>query len=405
MPVKNRTIFTRDNLEVLRGMEDGCIDLIYLDPPFNSNADYAAPVGSPSDGAAFKDTWCLSDINLAWHGQIEDSNPGLYSLLTATRAIHGKSMMSYLIYMAVRMLEIHRVLKDDGSLYLHCDPHASHYLKLMMDAIFGKGLKNEVVWFYTDTPGRPKTYYPRKHDVLFFYTKGKSWTFNDQDIRVPIKEASKDRYRYSRTLGGKDYLGGEAVRKGKVPEDVWLMPTVKKNSREATGYPTQKPLALLERIIRASSDEGDMVMDPFCGCATACIAAERLGRQWVGIDLSVRACELVKQRLLTDLAIGSDESPALLGEVIHRTDAPDDRPGQKSSDRNIKDFLYGQQDGLCNGCKVHFRLRNMTIDHIVPRSKGGSDADGNKQLLCGACNSLKGNRPQEYLLTALEKIQ
>lgn len=136
--MKSRTIFTRDNLEVMRGMVDGCVDLIYLDPPFNSNHNYSAPIGSQAAGAEFKDTWTLNEVDLAWHGEIAESHPGLYDLLTATKKIHSKSHMAYLIYMAVRIMEMRRILKEEGSIYLHCDHHAGHYVKLLMDAVFNK---------------------------------------------------------------------------------------------------------------------------------------------------------------------------------------------------------------------------------------------------------------------------
>lgn len=174
MPVKNRTIFTRDNLEVMRGMADECFDLIYLDPPFNSNHNYAAPIGSQAAGAEFKDTWTLDEIDLAWHGEIAEAHTGLYDLLTATQEIHGNSMMSYLIYMAVRVMEMKRVLKQTGSIYLHCDPTASHYLKLLMDEVFGrKNFKNEIVWQRT-TSRSSGNRYGRVHDTLFVLHK-KQW--------------------------------------------------------------------------------------------------------------------------------------------------------------------------------------------------------------------------------------
>ncbi|MDE2815572.1 MAG: DNA methyltransferase [Chloroflexota bacterium] len=133
----NRTLWTGDNLDILRGMNSECVDLIYLDPPFNSNQDYSAPVGSAAAGAAFKDTWTLSDVDDAWHGMIAESHPALYGIIDAARPAHGKGMKSYLIMMAVRLLEMHRVLKPTGSIYLHCDDTASHYLKLLMDSVFG----------------------------------------------------------------------------------------------------------------------------------------------------------------------------------------------------------------------------------------------------------------------------
>ena len=134
---KNRTLWTGDNLDIMRGLNSETVDLIYLDPPFNSNQDYAAPIGSEAAGAAFKDTWTLSDVDLAWHGEIAEANPALYRVIDAAREAHGKGMQSYLIMMAVRLLEMKRLLKPTGSVYLHCDPTASHYLKLLMDAVFG----------------------------------------------------------------------------------------------------------------------------------------------------------------------------------------------------------------------------------------------------------------------------
>ena len=152
----NQTIWTGDNLPIMRGMNGASVDLIYLDPPFNSKHNYAAPIGSKAAGAAFKDTWGLDDVNLAWHGEIKHEHPGLYDLLNATRQIHGDSMMSYLIYMAIRLMEMRRVLKPTGSIYLHCDPTAGHYLKLLMDSVFGRqNFRNEIVWRYKNTR-RPK---------------------------------------------------------------------------------------------------------------------------------------------------------------------------------------------------------------------------------------------------------
>ena len=147
--MKNRTIFTGDNLPVLRGLDTDSVDLIYLDPPFNSNRDYAAPIGSEAAGAAFKDTWTLSDVDVAWHGEIADRNPGLYELISLAGKTHSKGMMSYLIMMSPRLLEMERVLKPTGSIYLHVDPTASHYLKIAMDCVFGRdNFRNEIVWHY-----------------------------------------------------------------------------------------------------------------------------------------------------------------------------------------------------------------------------------------------------------------
>ena len=395
----HQTIWTGDNLDIMRGMNSASVDLIYLDPPFNSNADYAAPIGSKAAGAEFKDTWGLSDINLAWHGLIKSEHPGLYDMLRSVRQIHGDSMMSYLIYMAPRLMEMRRLLKDTGSVYLHCDPTASHYLKLMMDAIYGqKNFLNEIVWFYNDSPGgRTSKWFPRKHDVIISYAdKRGNHTFNRDAVKIPIKEASAKRYQSPRKIGGKEYTQGDAS--GKTPEDVWQIPVIKKHagSKEATGYPTQKPLTLVERIISASSNTGDMILDPFCGCATACIAAQKLDREWVGIDISPKAAELTKLRMEKDLG--------LFWKGTHRSDIPkrtDQGQLPPYNSQENRKRLYGEQGGYCNGCAHHFELRNLTVDHIIPTSKGGTDHISNLQLLCGNCNSIKGNRTQEWLLDRL----
>ncbi len=174
----NQTIWTADNLDIMRGMNSASVDLIYLDPPFNSKANYAAPIGSKAAGAAFKDTWGLDDVNLAWHGEIKHEHPGLYDLLQATRKIHGDSMMSYLIYMAIRIMEMRRLLKPTGSIYLHCDPTASHYLKLLMDSAFGKAaFANEIIWKRTASRNDARRW-GAVHDTILFYLNGDKFCWN-----------------------------------------------------------------------------------------------------------------------------------------------------------------------------------------------------------------------------------
>ena len=251
----NQTIWTADNLDIMRGMNSNSVDLIYLDPPFNSKANYAAPIGSKAAGAAFKDTWGLDDVNLAWHGEIKHEHPGLYDLLNATRLIHGASMMSYLIYMAIRIMEIKRLLKPIGTIYLHCDPNASHYLKLLMDSVFTPKLfRNEIAWCYRGG-GVPKLDFARKHDIIFRYSGGKNRTFNVDDVRIPYSEDSTERLEYTarsfRSSGVYDSY--QPNPKGKHPEDWWPMQPIMPSSKERTGYPTQKPLALLDRIISPTS--------------------------------------------------------------------------------------------------------------------------------------------------------
>ena len=455
----NRTIWTGDNLDILRGMNSDCVDLIYLDPPFNSNRDYEAPVGSQAAGAAFKDTWTLSDLDVAWMGLIAEKHEALYKVIEAAALTHGEGMQSYLCMMAVRLIELHRVLKDTGSIYLHCDPTASHYLKLLMDAVFrASRFRNEIVWQRTTAKGLASARFPSNHDVLLYYGKTFDTQWNPEASFLPydpsnLDEKTASKYRYKDPDGriyrldnlinpNKDrpnltyeFLGVTRVwrwtrermqaafdaglvvqaQAGRVPQlkryldeqrgrpigDIWGdVAPINSRAKERVGYPTQKPRTLLERIITASSNPGDVVLDPFCGCATACVAAEILGRQWVGIDLSSRAADLVLDRL---------DGPEY-GSLFRRTwvTVRTDIPRRTDIDapinyRNHRHELFGQQEGRCGGCRHEFPFRNFTVDHMIPRSRGGTDHLDNLQLLCGACNSLKGDRDQAYLMARLRE--
>ena len=186
--------------------------------------------------------------------------------------------------------------------------------------------------------------------------------------------------------------------KGRLVTDIWDdINRINPMAKERLGYPTQKPLALLERIIEASSEPGDVVLDPFAGCATACVAAEKLDRQWVGIDLSSKAVELVNERLRSEMG-----DLFHYGLVTSRKDVPQRTDIDSPKDyRTHKHVIYGEQEGHCVGCMVHFEFRHLTVDHIVPRKRGGTGHKDNLQLLCGHCNSVKGDRPMEYLLAQL----
>ncbi len=442
----NRTLWTGDNLHVMRGINSECVDLIYLDPPFNSNQDYSAPIGSAAAGAAFKDTWTLNDVDLAWHGLIAEEQPGLYTIIDSAGIAHGKGMKSYLIMMAVRILEMRRILKTTGSIYLHCDPTASHYLKLLMDCIFGAGnFRNEISWTRANPKNLSKVNFPNSRDIILRYSKSNRCRFNkvygDHDpvyVRNAYKYADADgrKYRLLPLLNPNDnrpnltyeflgvtrvwrwtyermqkaYQEGRVVQlkpgavpqyklyldesRGKTVTNNWNdIPQVAKN--EKLDYPTQKPLKLLERIIAASSNPGDVVLDPFCGCATALVAAEKLERQWVGIDLSPVAKTLIARRLETELG--------LFGlQAVYREDIPQRTDlGQLPRYQTHKHTLFGRQEGICAGCKVMFPFRNFTIDHVVPKSRGGTDHIDNLQLLCGACNSVKGALSQAEFLAKL----
>ena len=402
--VANRTIFTRDNLEVMRGMDSGVVDLIYLDPPFNKKKQFQAPIGSEAEGASFKDWWVMDDVKFEDMELLERKYPHIAALIRASGAVGERSNTPYLLYMAPRLIEMRRILKDTGSIYLHCDPTISHSLKLLMDAVFGPGnFRNEIIWAYTGPSGTKKNF-PQKHDTVFRYTRSDVWTFNADAVRVPYKALHTDSGKRPAIWGeGGGKLQDEETRKaylqrGKIPQDWWNdIPSGGHISpKERVGYPTQKPLALLERIVQASSNPGDLVLDPFCGCATTCVAAEKLGRQWIGIDVSPKAAELVMTRMERELG--------KLFPPIHRRDAP--KRSEKlvrSPDNTLLTRLYGEQGGHCNICGVHFEKRNLTLDHIVPTSKGGPDADDNIQLLCQACNSMKGKRSQAWAMQHYEK--
>ena len=401
----DKTIWTGDNLDILRGLNAESVDLIYLDPPFNSNRNYAAPVGSRAAGAAFKDTWTLSELDVAWMGLIADEQPAMYKVIEAAGLTHGKGMQSYLCMMAVRLLEMRRVLKDTGSIYLHCDPTASHYLKMLMDSIFGvTNYRNEIIWRYKKYQKAKMHYFTRNSDRILYYFRSSHATYN------PVFEKLKTPKRYlkrvwdkatKRIVNAKDEDGRVqyiTVDQEKI-DDVWGVPYLMPASRERIGYPTQKPLALLERVIKASSNEGDVVLDPFCGCATACVAAERLGRKWVGIDISEKAVELVNMRLREFMG-GLFHSRLVTArtDIPRRTDIEAPIPYRKQ-----KHVLFGRQEGKCNGCRILFPFPNLTIDHVVPRAKGGTDHLENLQLLCAACNSIKGDREMAYLMARLKE--
>ena len=365
MNLTNRTLYIADNLEVLRGIDSECVDLIYLDPPFNSKRKYEAAKKSIASGASFKDVWDDDDVNSDWFDEVAKHNPHLYQLIQISESIYDKSMKSYLLMLSIRMIEMYRVLKSTGSIYLHCDPTASHYIKLIMDSIFGKqNFINEIVYKRTGSNNSSTNSFGRIHDTILFYIKGGKATWNSQYEAHDPKHI-KNFYRHQDTHGQYGHATlicyqskGEAgqpwhnidpaksgsawnaprrgeyakyieenfipnyrqitsvhkrldaldkagliywPKKGKIPrlkfyldgsqgrvsQDIITNIKIGSKHSERIGYPTQKPLALLELFIKSSSNKGDLVLDPFCGCATTCVASELLDRQWVGIDISL----------------------------------------------------------------------------------------------------------------------
>ena len=427
----------------MRGFNSETIDLIYLDPPFNTEVDYAAPIGSPADGAGFKDRWSLEDVEEEWIDLIERECAHAWNLV---RYVTTKnSDKAYLLYMIIRLLEMKRILKPTGSIWLHCNTKMSHYLKIVMDVLFGRDkFRNEVVWCYRGMNPKAKKF-NEKHDCLLYYTKGNTWTFNRQKGEPTpgslktYKSAKKRGYNanYKRNLvtvfdREKYEL---AITNGKIPSGMrekdfdggkpWLtdwwadikIPGGSKN-KERTGYKTQKNILLLERIVKVSSNEGDWVLDPFCGCATTCVASELLGRKWIGIDVGSRAYDLVKMRILESQGAkyadkGRLKQTSILEKIIHidvkdegipyRTDMEDVPP---YNCKENKALLYLNQGQCCAGCNTRFNdQRHLVIDHKIARSKGGTDHYNNLQLLCNNCNSIKGNRGMKYLNKRLASLR
>lgn len=302
--MKINALYYGDNLDILRRyIKDETVDLIYLDPPFNSKATYNV-LFEEIDGSrsaaqimAFEDSWHWDQSSerayretLASGGKVAETMRAFRKILV-NRHGSGNDMMAYLAMMARRTIELKRVLKTTGSFYLHCDPTASHYLKILLDSIFGsRNFRNEIVWHY-QTGGVGKRHYAKKHDTILFYTKTDRYTFHPERIRIPRTEKSLERARNPK---GARIAADDTT---KLPEDVFVIPALNPMAKERLSYPTQKPEALLERIIMASSNKGDLVLDPFCGCGTTVAVAERLGRRWIGIDVTHLAITLMKYRL------------------------------------------------------------------------------------------------------------
>ena len=458
--VPNRTLYTADNLFVLRSINDETIDLIYLDPPFNTGREWVDPMQSD---IKFEDTWCWSDEHEDLRWELRRFDPKIVALIDALKEVNGDAWRAYLTYMGIRLLEMYRVLKPTGSIYFHCDPTMSHGIKLIMDAIFGrKNFRNEIVWCYTG-PSRATKHFPRKHDVILFYVKSDKAKFYRDAVRVPYKSG------IGIGKGGKAdkiFRDGdnverinELLRIGKVPYD-WFaddhLTNISAWKKERTGYPTQKPLALLKRFINASSNKGDVVLDPFCGCATACVAADSLERKWIGIDISDKAAGLLlnrlykinpssKKRQLEYLPLNwvyhnrsdnalvkavnesisqwkekaeteTDSKWVKLYKEIHarmktysdgkevnrhlptRTDLPALR-----DKRWIKRDKYAARSGLCIICEKEKDILDMEIDHIVPKAKGGQNTEGNFQVICQHCNKIRGPRPMAWVAREVHK--
>ena len=471
--VPNRTLFHGDNLPFLHGINSESVHLIATDPPFNKNKDFHATPDSLAAGAGFQDRWSWrDDIHDDWLDAIQFDRPETWQIIQSAKHSYGYDMAAFLCFMAVRLLEMHRVLREDGSLFLHCDTTASHYLKLLLDSIFGiANFRNEVIWRSTSAHSDSKRF-GSNVESIFFYTKGDEYTWN------PLYEAYDEKYKarfrfkdpdgraysdYDLTAKGLSGGGYEYEYKGKT--ELWRVPLetmeqldaegrlhftrnggirrkryldempgrpmqqlwadispINSQAKERTGYPTQKPLALYERIILACSNPGDVVLDPFCGCATTPIAAERLGRQWIGMDLWNEAHAIILKRLQDEGLAGPDGTTDRLltfGEITLTTCPPERTDGGESPapafdtptgrkgpryppPRTQHGRLLSDIGPFCQGCgrDYGFDPRVLEVDHRMPKSDGGNDHYDNLTLLCPPCNKAKRDR---LTLTGLQE--
>lgn len=456
----NNTLYYGNNLPILRDyVKDETVDLIYLDPPFNSKRTYnvlfAHEDGKEAEAqiAAFGDTWHWSEKVEAHYGTLtRDSAYHITQMIEALRSFIGTNqMMAYLVMMAVRLIELHRVLKPTGSLYLHCDPTASHYLKILLDTIFGaQGFRTEIVWKRTSAHSNTKQGAKQPgaiHDVIFFYSKSNDWVWNPQYTEYDKRYVERN-YRHKDTNGrlyradnltaakaggdvsylwhvkrqlpngeweadldgdhknpvdGYEYKGvppyngrywaysQENMRKFAIEDrlyyassgmpnykryldempgvhiqDLWLdIPPLSGQAAERLGYPTQKPTELLKRIIEASSNEGDVVLDPFCGCGTTISAAQQLDRKWIGIDITTLATGLIKRRLKNEFPDATYDVIGLPTTVHGARELAKQKDGRYQFEWWILDTIDARLYGAATGSKRGKKGSDGGIDGIL----------------------------------------
>ena len=443
----SRTIWIRDNLDIMQGMNGDTVDMIYLDPPLNSKNKYSSPAGG---GLSFQDKWTSKDFSVAEHGLLAENCPAAHIVIETVKHTQGKGTMAYCIFMAVRILEMKRILKSDtGHLFLHCDDSTGHYIKVLLDAILGKkAYRNHIIWEQSVPRTINRRTFRRTADHIFHYAMPKAkfspiygppdeeyvkknYRYNDNDGRGlyrlgPLGSFRDGGYEYRwkgyeppakgwrcpkktmQELHDKGNLyypvneDGSPAHKKRIAKKLFLsdykstaignvwtdIAPLRKGDPEFMNYPTQKPLELMRRIIECSTDQGDMVFDPFCGCASLLVAAEELQRDWAGCDVSHTAVDLLIERVV-------DRK-----DLLRRSDISDLKrpPGRNDGEklpnyRTPKQLLFGMQRGVCNGCFLHYEFSSFVIDHIKPQLRSGRDNIQNLQLLCKNCNSSKKDRP------------
>ena len=474
----DNALYEKDNLEVLRGMNSETVDLIATDPPFNTKRNRSDTAGYYVDNWKWGDTgilpdqWKWNEVHPKWLEEIKDNHIALYHAIDAAKQCQGEDAAAFLCFLSVRLIEMHRVLKETGSIYLHCDHTANNYIRMAMDAIFGKkNFINEIAWLRKDgvKHNLATKRFPQAHDTIFYYAKSKNYThkpalipYSEEYIAKNYKHKdSKGHYatfpctnekggnkvyefrgikrawRFDKSRMEEMYQNGlltqatptspfrykkylSTAEGVKVP-DIWT-DTARFKKNEKTGSPDQKPLALYERIVEASSNEGDLILDPFCGCATTIIAANNLKRRWIGIDRRVDARYHIITRLMgisrkerermEKYATDKDwlDKQTAKYEIHYQTEPPErtDNAAEKRPDlppvypvhnvplhshAEMHEILIEQFGVKCWGCNfVPPDGRYLHLDHITPRSDGGHNDIDNRALLCQPCNSKKSNK-------------
>ena len=361
------SIICGDCLDRMGHIPDEVVDLIYLDPPFFSGKSYdliwgdsKATIKSFEDAAFYKKVCgrCGKDWGKKDNGDDYEQckDPLCKAPLNEAKDVRMNDVAVYTAWLKDRLWECKRVLKPTGSIYVHLDWHAVHYVKVAMDDIFGyDNFRNDITWCYSRPSAPNQKQLSRCHDTILWYSKGDKWVFNGDDIRIPYAKSSIDRAGYgakaSKMAGG---VGKEAVVElkagGKLPEDWWNIPMLKGNSKERIGYPTQKPEALLERIILASSNKGDLILDPFCGCGTTITVAQRLDRKWVGIDIEPLSCTI--QQIRMERTFGLEIPIIDLGKTLSEEDV-DERviAARKMNPYEFQDWVVAVLEGKSNDRK------------------------------------------------------
>ena len=387
-------LYYGDNFDILRNhIEDNSVDLIYIDPPFNSKRNYNIIYdGASAQAEVFKDTWSLrswqDEKRLIFFDEAQRYSR-IHNIIDALEKLlinSNPSLFGYLVNMAIRIVELHKVLKDTGSFYLHCDHVVSHYLKLILDEVFGsKNFRNEIIWCYT-SGGVSRKYFGRKHDTILFYSKTADYFFS------PIYRdySEKTLKRGLTQVKGKYYDKG-LRREGAIMQDWWtIQPILSPTAKERLGFPTQKPEALLERIINAGSNEGDIVLDAFCGCGTTVAVAQRLKRRWIGIDITFLSIDLIRQRLLDEfyrgaLGLNEIEAKEKFNEDVTIFGIPRDLEGAKQlaaqtkGDRVRKEFekwaifsvggVYFEKKGADTGIDGYFYIQDVDENRKLKKLK------------------------------------